>query len=115
MPDMSANTMSSAVDNLLSNMPKTLPQEFVETLLSHQSLRIERIISKGHKSADGFWYDQEQHEWVVLIQGQARLQFNDGRILTMKAGDYVNIPAHCKHRVEWTTPATETIWLAVFY
>jgi len=79
-------------------------------------VRIERILSKGHSSPPDFWYDQEQHEWVLLVAGEARLRFErDDHVLHLKPGDYVNIAAHEKHRVEWTTESTETIWLAVFY
>ena len=101
--------------NLLQNIPSQIPREITETILNHSSCRIERIISKGQSSKEGFWYDQEQHEWVLIIQGEAQLRFEDGKVITLKAGDYLNIPAHCKHRVDWTTADTETIWLAIFY
>ncbi|MEO8496473.1 MAG: cupin domain-containing protein, partial [Planctomycetota bacterium] len=65
-------------------------------------------------SAEGFWYNQQEHEWVVVLQGAARLQFED-ELVELRPGDFVNIPAHRKHRVEWTTPDEPTIWLAVFY
>ncbi len=77
-------------------------------------VRIERIVSHGHASPEGFWYDQDQDEWVVVLKGQARLRFQDGQI-ELKPGDFVNIPARKKHRVEWTTPHEPTIWLAVHY
>lgn len=77
-------------------------------------MRIERIISHGHASPEGFWYDQPLNEWVILLKGVARLQFEDGMV-EMKPGDYVNIPAHKNHRVDWTTPEELTIWLAVHY
>ncbi|MDD2923900.1 cupin domain-containing protein [Rhodoferax sp.] len=86
----------------------------METLAASGTTRIERIVSRGHQSAPDDWYDQAQHEWVLLVQGQARLQFED-HILHLSAGDHVNIPAHCKHRVTWTTPDQDTVWLAVFY
>jgi cupin 2 domain-containing protein len=102
--------MNSA--NLLADLPERLPAELVTTLLQADGIRIERIVSHGHVSLDGFWYDQDQHEWVMVVQGEARLRFENG-IMEMKAGDFVNIPAHTKHRVEWTTLAGPTIWLAV--
>ncbi len=77
-------------------------------------MRIERIISHGHASAANFWYDQPQHEWVIDLKGAARLQFEDGMV-EMKPRDFVNIPDHKKHRVEWTTPDEPTVWLGVFY
>lgn len=100
--------------NLLDNIPRELPAELSQTLLSSGRLRIERIISRGHESAPDFWYDQDQPEWVLLLRGAARLQFQDGS-LDLGCGDYVHIPAHKKHRVAWTTPAQESIWLAIFY
>jgi len=70
--------------------------------------------SLGHASPEGYWYDQDQHEWVVVLKGAARLRFEDETV-EMRPGDFVNIPAHKKHRVEWTTPDEPTVWLAVFY
>lgn len=102
------------MDNLFTEIPSPLQAELMETLVSAGSVRIERIVSHGHASPDGFWYDQPEHEWVVVLQGAARLQFEDQSI-EMKPGDFVNIPAHRKHRVDWTTPDRATIWLAVFY
>ena len=99
--------------SLFADIPKQLPVELCQTLLTSSSVRIERIISQGHCSAEDFWFDQSQDEWVLLMQGQARLAFSDGSVIALTAGDYLLIPAHCKHRVDWTTPATETIWLAI--
>lgn len=77
---------------------------------------VERIVSQGHASPGGFWYDQEQHEWVIVLKGKATLRFEaDDKLLEMGPGDYLNIPAHKRHRVEWTTPEEPTIWLAVHY
>src|SRR3979490_2292301 len=100
--------------NLFADLPGHLPGELLTTLLDDANVRIERIVSHGHASPQGFWYDQEQHEWVVVLKGAARLRFEDGTV-EMKPGDCLNIPAHQKHRVEWTTPDEPTIWLAVFY
>ena len=100
--------------NLFADLPRLLPDELFTTLLEAANVRIERIVSHGHASPEGFWYDQDQHEWVVVLKGAARLRFEDGTV-EMKPGDFVNIPAHKKHRVEWTTPDEPTIWLAVYY
>ena len=100
--------------NLFTDLPGNLPDELLTTLLKAANIRIERIVSLGHTSPDGFWYDQDEHEWVIVLKGAARLQFEDSTV-EMKPGDFVNIPAHKKHRVEWTTPDEPTIWLAVFY
>jgi cupin 2 domain-containing protein len=90
------------------------PEELTTVLQEGHGVRIERIVSTGHRSPDGFWYDQDQAEWVLVLKGAARLQF-EGRLLEMRPGDFVSIPAHQKHRVAWTTPDEPTIWLAVHY
>ena len=102
--------------NLFADIPRHIPEELFQALLVTDSVRIERIVSKGHVSPPGFWYDQEMHEWVLLLQGAARLQF-DGKDETMEltAGASCNIPAHQRHRVAWTDPEATTIWLAVHY
>jgi cupin 2 domain-containing protein len=101
--------------NILANIPSNLPQELFETLKTAANFRIERIVSQGHASPPGFWYDQDQHEWVLLLQGAARLRFDDGGVVEFKPGDFIDIPAHKRHRVEWTDPEQLTIWLTVHY
>ncbi len=100
--------------NLFSSIPASLPRELTESIVQAKAIRIERIVSQGHASPAGFWYDQDQNEWVLLMQGAARLRFPQ-EVREFQPGDWVNIPAHQKHRVDWTTPAEPTIWLAVFY
>lgn len=100
--------------NLLSNLPQNLPEELTTVLQQGHGVRIERIISTGHKSPEGFWYDQPEHEWVMVLTGVARLQFED-RVVEMLPGDSINISAHVKHRVEWTSPDEPTVWLAVLF
>jgi cupin 2 domain-containing protein len=100
--------------NLFANLPKDLPEELVNVILESQNLRIERIVSLGQSSPEGFWYDQDEHEWVVVLQGAARLQLED-KTIDLAPGDFINLPAHTKHRVEWTKPDEKTVWLAVFY
>jgi len=100
--------------NLFTDLPANLPDELLTTLLNAASIRIERIVSHGHVSREGFWYDQDEHEWVIVLKGAASLRFEDSTV-EMKPGNFVNIPAHMKHRVEWTTLDEPTIWLAVFY
>jgi len=91
-------------------------EELFTTLLNSQSVRIERIESHGHASPEGFWYDQAEHEWVVVLKGAARLRFEDeSSAIELKPGDSLNIAAHRRHRVEWTTPEEPTVWLAVHY
>jgi cupin 2 domain-containing protein len=102
------------VTNIFDDLPQHVPKEVVETLIKADDVRIERIISRGHASAPDFWYDQPQHEWVIVLRGNARLQFEDGMV-EMKPGDFLNIPAFKKHRVDWTTPDEPTVWLGVRY
>lgn len=100
--------------NLFENIPENLPDELTEVLAEHSNVRIERIVSDGHASAGGFWYDQAENEWVFLVSGSAVLEFED-HSLEMKPGDHVLIPGHQKHRVASTSETEKTIWLAVFY
>jgi cupin 2 domain-containing protein len=100
--------------NVFDGIPAQLPNELIETLLSSTHLRVERIVSSGHASPSDFWYDQSQHEWVLLVEGAARLEFENG-FVDLTRGDFVNIPAHTKHRVESTDPTVTTIWLAIHY
>lgn len=102
--------------NLFANLPENAPLELVTVLVDSKSVRFERIVSTGHNSPNNFWYDQDEHEWVIVLKGEAKLLFDgDVQAKLMKPGDFINIPAHRKHRVEWTTPDEPTIWLAVYY
>jgi cupin 2 domain-containing protein len=104
------------IKNIFSGIRKQTPDEILETILQTDQFKIERIISQSHATTEGEWYDQDKNEWVLVLKGNAGLLFegNDKTII-MKTGDYINIPAHRKHRVEWTDPEEETIWLAVHY
>jgi cupin 2 domain-containing protein len=101
--------------NLFADLPTSVTEEVFQTLLNTSGFRIERIVSHGHVSPEGFWYDQDAHEWVVLLSGAARLRFEGEEPFEMTSGAYLNIPAHKRHRVEWTDPNQPTIWLAVHY
>jgi cupin 2 domain-containing protein len=104
------------MSNLLADLPTNLPDELVEVLVENEHVRIQRIVSTGQSSPEGFWYDQAESEWVVVLRGEARLLFaGDLAPTPMKPGDHVLIPAHRRHRVDWTTPAEPTVWLAVFF
>jgi len=92
----------------------TPTEEVTEILLQRPDLRVERIISTGQASPPGFWYDQEEDEWVSVVQGEAALQWEDGNRTELGAGDWVLIPAHKKHRVEHTSSNPPCIWLAIF-
>ena len=104
-----------STDNQFEGIPPSWPEERTEVLLDGPGVRVERIVSRGHASPPGFWYDQAEDEWVLLLAGAARLLFegDDGPI-ALRPGDHLNIPAHRRHRVEWTDPDHETVWLAVF-
>lgn len=100
--------------NLFAGLPADLPEELFTTLLDGPGARVERIVSHGHASPAEFWYDQDRHEWVVVLTGAARLAFED-RVVNLRPGDFLNIPARQKYRVEWTAPDEPTVWLAVHY
>jgi cupin 2 domain-containing protein len=102
--------------NLLNDLPSNLPDELVTVLAENLHVRIERIVSTGQSSPGDVWYDQEEHEWVVVLKGESKLMFeDDAEPIHMKPGDCINISAQRRHRVEWTTPNEPTVWLAVFY
>lgn len=107
--------MTTGDGNLLQELPIDLQAEVFQDIVRASSVRIERIISKGHTSPDSGWYDQDEDEWVMVVQGSGTLEFGDGSQCELAAGDYINIPAHQKHRVAWTDPSQLTVWLAVFY
>src|SRR5262245_19626727 len=110
------NTQMSASGNLFADLPTDFPNEVVTRLVEAGNIRIERIVSLGHASPDGFWYDQDQAEWVLLLRGAALLQFDDDvKPVQLKPGDFVDIAAHRRHRVTWTAPDEPTVWLAVHY
>ncbi|MDA8124330.1 MAG: cupin domain-containing protein [Deltaproteobacteria bacterium] len=101
--------------NLFSDIPEQLTEEWFEPLVRERTVRIERIVSRGQSTATGFWYDQEDREWVLLLKGTATIRFADGRSINLRPGDYLLIPSHERHRVEKTDPTAETIWLAVHF
>ncbi|TDN69525.1 cupin domain-containing protein [Paraburkholderia sp. BL10I2N1] len=92
------------------------PDERFDTLAVGKGVRVERIVSTGQASPEGFWYDNPHEEWVVLLSGGAALEFEaETEHRTMQPGDYVRIPAHCRHRVAWTHAGEPTFWLAIHY
>ncbi len=104
------------IRNIFSDIQTKAPDEALEKILQTQQFKIERIISHGHATAEGEWYDQDKDEWVLVLKGNAGLLFEgNDETVAVKTGDYINIPAHQKHRVEWTDPEEETIWLAIHY
>ena len=104
-----------AVSNLLNALPDARAGEIMETVVSARGLRLERIVSHGQASPEGFWYDQEKAEWLMVLKGSAGLAIegvSEERVLG--EGDAVFLPAHCRHRVTWTDPDRPTVWLALF-
>ena len=101
--------------NIYKQIPDDLSEEIYELLVQGSHVKIERIISMGHKSPETGWYDQEQNEWVLVLKGEASIAFENEAVVNLEQGDYINIPAHKKHRVISTSPKSETIWLAIFY
>ncbi len=102
--------------SLLADIPAELPEELVEILATVDHGRVERIVSRGHASPPDFWYDQDRHEFVLLVQGSAGLAVEGmDQEIVLFPGDYLDIPAHVKHRVNWTERGTDTVWLAVFH
>lgn len=101
--------------NFYADIPADLPKELLESLLAGRAFRMERIVSRGQSSPPGFWYDQDRPEWVLLLKGAARLEFEDRSPIELRPGDYLTIPAHVRHRVAWTSGEEDTFWLAVHY
>lgn len=101
--------------NFFANIPQNLPDELFETIVQSDNVKIEKIVSDGHTSPLNFWYDQDQNEFVLLIQGSAIIEFENDESIELKVGDYQIISAHHKHRVSYTDKNKKTIWLAIFY
>jgi len=108
--------MNINLQNLLANLPATLADERFDELLRGRDFRLERILSTGHATPGGQWYDQEQAEWVLVLCGSAQLLFEgEPAAVELGPGDHVLIPPHCRHRVQWTVPDEPTVWLAVHF
>lgn len=106
--------MEPRFGRLVEGGPRPAPgEESFRELLAGSGARVERILSRGAASPPGFWYEQGWDEFVLLVSGAALLAFEDGGERRLEAGDYAILPAHCRHRVAWTDPAVETLWLAV--
>ena len=99
------------VKNIFADLPAKIEAENFSRLFHSGSTKIERIVSRSHCSPPNFWYDQPENEWVIVLRGQARLEFDGGESVELKAGDYLTIPRHVRHRIARTS--VETIWLAV--
>lgn len=103
-------------DNLFADLPKVLEKEIFVTLAETPNLKIERILSNGQATPPGQWCDQDLNEWVILLKGRAGLLFEgEAKVTELQPGDYLNIPAHRRHRVDWTDSGQTTVWLAIHY
>ena len=107
--------MDKTVQNIFQNLPE-FPQkdEIFETILEAQQIKIEKIVSTGQTSPTGFWYEQQHNEFILLLSGEAELEFEE-QVIKLNKGDYLHIPAGLKHRVKSTSKSEHTIWLAVFF
>ncbi len=104
------------LNNLFAGIPAEMPDEISEIILKASGFQLERIVSGGQATPAGQWYDQETHEWVVLLSGTAGLWFEgEPEVRVLASGDYLLIPAHCRHRVEWTDPKQPAVWLALHF
>jgi cupin 2 domain-containing protein len=103
--------MTIHVENLFANLPELSGSEKSLGLFEKPSIKIQRIVSQSYSSPPGFWYDQDEDEWVMVVRGEATLEFEAGELVRMTEGDYVTIPRHVKHRVQQTD--ANTVWLAV--
>lgn len=104
-----------AAGNLFAGLPAAaLAEERFEALLERPGVRVERIVSTGQGTPAGDWYDQPGDEWVVLLRGGADLLVEgETAPRALAPGDWVFLPAHCRHRVERTDPDGLTVWLAL--
>ena len=105
------------VANLLDHQePSTETAELTDILAHGENIRVERIVSMGHTSEAGFWYDDPSAEWVTVLSGEARIRFLvDDKVIHLRCGDHITIQPHEKHRVEWTAPDEQTVWLAIYF
>jgi cupin 2 domain-containing protein len=107
--------MTADIGNIFEAIPAEINQEIFSELVQSDKVKIQRIISKGQTSPESGWYDQAENEWVIVLKGEATILFENGDDVHLVSGSYLTIPANTKHKVTWTVPDQETIWLAVHY
>ncbi|MGA2061558.1 MAG: cupin domain-containing protein [Thermoguttaceae bacterium] len=104
------------VKNIFDGIPSELGKELFTTIHTAKKFRLERIVSHGQCSPQGFWYDQNENEWLIVLEGNASIQFDgDPESVELHPGSYLNIPAHVKHRLARTSQTQQTVWLAIHY
>ncbi len=102
--------------NLFADIGPAEADETFATLAERPGATIERIVSTGQASPEGFWYDQDWTEWVVVLAGEAALRIEgEAAPRTLRPGDWLELPAGVRHRVEWTAADRPTVWLAVHW
>jgi len=101
--------------NIFESIPEEFDDELFDLIIQHGDVKIERIVSKGHASPKSGWYDQDHNEWIIVLKGEAIITLENEEKINLKGGCHLNIPAHTKHKVTWTKPKTDTVWLAVRY
>jgi cupin 2 domain-containing protein len=106
---------SRRAHNLFEGVPAALAGEWTERIAASDNVRVERIVSRRYASPPGFWYDQSESEWVMVVKGRAGLRFADGNVVELGPGDHLTIEPHARHRVDWTSQDEDTIWVAVFF
>lgn len=99
--------MKNLYDDTLEKPAKGF--ESFQTLLEHKNIKIQKILSCDYKN--GHWYEQAEDEWVVLLQGEATLEYSDST-QKLSSGDFIFIPRTTKHRVVHTSK--DALWLALF-
>ena len=107
--------MKDKAGNIFKLPNKLPPAELFETLLDNDRILIERVVSTGQVTPKGEWYDQDRDEWLIVLQGEGELSYEDGSRIKLTVGDYLFIPAHHKHRVEYTSNEPPCIWLTIFF
>ncbi|MFA0812533.1 cupin domain-containing protein [Microbulbifer epialgicus] len=103
------------MNNVLAQLPEDTSMEHFSDIIKSENVRIERIVSYGQSSPEHGWYNQEEHEWVMVLSGYGIIEFESGEVMRLESGDFLNIQAGRKHRVVTTSADEATIWLAVFY
>jgi cupin 2 domain-containing protein len=106
----------TSLRNLFDDIPRVLAAERIDILLDMAAVRLERIVSVGHATPAGEWYDQARDEWVVVLRGRARVRIEgEAEDRALGVGDHLLLRAHVRHRVEWTDPTEPTVWLALVF
>ena len=107
--------MKTDIGNLFESIPESIQDEVVTEFARTKHVKIARIVSPCLMPPTSDWYDQSENEWVIVLEGEAKIVFDNNEEIHLKAGGYVDIPAHKRHKVTWTSPHTQTIWLAIHY